>query len=339
MANAFTDLAVAGDDLPIQQVVIPGATVEADNWQRVLNTLANVHAYGQSVRVSQGFRETLKYNGNATITNSWRIPLQSTAHTAVRVWCHCRTANAGPKIRAHSTTAADSVDINPGLAFAWQSSSALTVTSGLDYEDVYLSIVGNAGGAEVEIKEVAIEVVPLTTPLAASVVGDFVPSGASTNGADYALTASRLQDVAHSIGDLLERPRAMMCWAAPTSTVATYIGTGGVSALEPGYRSLLFPFRTLGLASAKSVIYWRVTADATDDGEVFLRGLDGRVLARQDITAGTGTSWYAEDVYLERAQPPSVDIDRPTAPMWIDQSTDGDGASLATISAFSVWGP
>ena len=339
MANTLTNISVGGgSSWPTQQSSPVGSVVGADNWQRVLNFSNNSHAYGPCPRANQSYRGVLAYDANGVITYPWRVPLLSTAHDTVTVWLFCVTSGAGPKIRANSATAAASGDISPTVAWSWQSTD-LVVTTGADFDDITLEIIDNAAGEEVEIREVHVEVKALASPLAAAAVGDFVPMGAVSNGADYALPASRLVDLAGSIDELYSRVRSVFCWAAPAAVCAAYKGTGGVSALEAGVRSAVFPFRSLDPDDAGGKVYWYATADTATDSDLSIRDLDGKTISRATVAAAGGTSWHADSLYLERDEPAELYVDRPLAPLWCRQQLDEAGDPVADVHAFAGWCP
>jgi len=357
VANTFNP---AADGFPDPNDMVAGVLIKAAPHRALTGGINYAHAnvYAQMV-AAQGWVEddvVSRAGAKATVTQPWAVPVLTSRHRLrCEVYAKGIAAAGGTVYFANQAGTEVAIPIAAGGAYAYASATLQLASSG--YDRVVMKIASATG--TVTIQDVNLEFEPLTSPLATTALGSFVPFGETASGADFPLSAQRGYQMITDLSAVESRYRVLLNLAGLVTSnlgspslgsayllpdadlyqhVTTHIGALDANAVAYQVRALVNPHST-----DDTILNVNASIDPTWETE-------GAVGAnRYTVTAaGTGATWITTTFRIpEGTAVPGVDY--PTAKVglvladWQGAATppdfsDLDRASNARVQSIAIYG-
>lgn len=346
MANTFDP---STDGFPDPADMVAGTIIKAAPHRALTGGINYAHAnvYAQTV-AAQGWVEddiVCRAGAKATVTQPWAVPVLTPRHRLrCEVYAKGIAAAGGTVYFANQAGTEVAIPIAAGGSYAYASATLQLASSG--YDRVVMKIASATG--TVTIQDVNLEFEPLTSPLATSAIGSFVPFGETASAADFPLSAQRGYQMITGLDAIASRYRVLFSLAGLVTSnlgspslgsaylmpdadlyqhVTTHIGALDAAAAAYRVAALVNPHST-----ADTVLDINASIDPTWETE----GAIGD--HRYTVTAaGTGATWITTTFRIpEGTAVPGVDY--PTAKVglvladWQGAATPPDFSDLDRVS-------
>lgn len=242
------------------------------------------------------------------------IPLVGARHTGLTALVDCKpSAGTDLDVGIVRSLAGGLTAIPAGSPRGWYRIAAETMSGAA--EDIYVLRADGIG----TIYGVAVEVAPLTSPLAAGLEDASEPLGLTSLGAGYPLTAHAGRALVDTLEELAERPRSLLAWSACDETSAS--------------AATQHPPRLLA-ASIGGWSHRRPGVEAVYQVRVRVDGAAGRVyVGRVALEAAAGPAWLSTTITIP---PEAADWEHDLAPL-ADGLRDYLRPAVASVDNNDVW--
>ena len=300
MANSFD----SPPDWLDPNTLAPGARYKAEHQVALAENLNYVHAQGncQPVLAMGWPTGACKWNGAEVVVLTIAVPRLTDAHTYVycRFWAKRTASNGVVKFTSANSGNTRTRTVSATTSTRYGGTLDLGVLPA-EGDVITMSLTAGAGGV-VQVDDVTVEYIALTSPLDAAQVGGFTPLGAGRAAADYPLSTARGRTMLASARDLVARNRCLLNWAG-LEGISTY--SAHAHPYMPGYGhwAALPTFRGAGAAGRRVTV--RALCDSYAGAESRVRVRVGSPDDPQDPDGGTmvvpaaaARAWYETTIRL-----------------------------------------
>jgi len=245
------------------------------------------------------------HSGAKALGPTIQVPVLSDRHSLVRVIVTYTAVGAAPaaiftvgSVSGGDTQATAALGAGGPLDVTLPD---LTISTAAAFDDVTIEVESTAGQT-VTVHDVRIQIVPLSSPLAAEAVSGAAPLGVAAAGADMPHTARLNADMLEALPILRVRPRILWQWSG--------LGAIGTDAMQEKilHRAMIQTWPGVERAGVEYDLRIKVRNDEADTRYVYLQVGDPRGFLNQQIAieVASGFTGYktesftiAEGVYVD----------------------------------------
>jgi len=354
--NVVPSLVAAGT-LPDLDRALTGSPVTADHWGRTAGLIHHLWARASRARLSQSWQGDpadgsggLVMQGpqvaGESLTQPWRCPLVSAAHTTLRAWVYCEHLDVGGGATGVIRLASAVGGAGPGVAVpvapGWIVLTAPLAAAAV-YDDVRLELNDAlAANDSIAIYDLTLEIAPLASPLATIPVstaagGQFEGLGSVTLGGDYPLSSARLTSAVADLEQVYALPRVLASWVGVGTSA--WVKNSPSYVMQRGRPYYVRPRVTADPEYPTATVWARCRRQAADTS-LWLTTGEGGGFVRLPVPGGAPADvWVTGQLPLTATRQALSGLPDTTRLEFSRATGDGAAAySTAHLLSLSVWG-